>query len=89
LRDGDTIQISVDRVNLVGRIDLIGETGRLLDAEEGSRLLALRPLHPDLGPHSDLPEDTRLWAALQNVSGGTWGGCVYDVDKILERLGGF
>jgi hypothetical protein len=25
---------------------------------------------------------------LQNVGGGTWGGCVYDVDKIIERLGG-
>jgi len=89
VRDGDTIQISVDRVNLVGRIDLIGENGRLFDAEAGARLLASRPLHPDLGPHPDLPEDTRLWAALQNVSGGTWGGCVYDVDTILERLGGF
>jgi xylonate dehydratase len=89
VRDGDTIQISVDRVNLLGRIDLIGENGRLFDADEGARLLALRPLHPDLGPHPDLPEDTRLWAALQNVSGGTWGGCVYDVDTILERLGGF
>jgi len=89
IRDGDIIQISVDRVNLLGRIDLIGETGQLFDADEGKRLLALRPLHPDLGPHPDLPEDTRLWAALQNVSGGTWGGCVYDVDTILERLGGF
>lgn len=89
VRDGDTIQISVDRVNLVGRIDLIGENGQLFDAEAGARFLTLRPLHPDLGPHPDLPEDTRLWAALQTVSGGTWAGCVYDVDKILERLGGF
>lgn len=89
VRDGDTIQISVDRVNLAGRIDLIGENGRFFEADEGARLLALRPLHPELGPHPDLPEDTRLWAALQNVSGGTWGGCVYDVDTILERLGGF
>ena len=31
-------------------------------------------------------EDTRLWAALQNVSGGTWGGCVYDVEAILAKL---
>jgi len=56
--------------------------------EEGTRVLAARPLHPDLGPHPDLPDDTRLWAALQNMSGGTWGGCVYDVDMILEQLGG-
>ena len=35
---------------------------------------------------SRLPDDTRLWAALQNASGGTWGGCVYDVDRIVELL---
>ncbi len=84
VRDGDTLQISVDRGNLVGRIDLVGENGRLFDAEEGARILAARPLHPELNPHPDLPEDTRLWAALQNVSGGTWGGCVYDVDKSVH-----
>jgi dihydroxyacid dehydratase/phosphogluconate dehydratase len=78
VRDGDLIRISVDRTELSGRIDLVGE---------GAHLLAERPLHPDLAPNPDLPDDTRLWAALQNVSGGTWGGCVYDVDKILERLG--
>jgi hypothetical protein len=40
--------------------------------------------------HADpnLPADTRLWAALQRVSGGTWGGCVYDVDAILDALQG-
>jgi hypothetical protein len=27
-----------------------------------------------------------LWAALQRASGGTWGGCVYDVDRIVELL---
>ena len=32
----------------------------------------------------ELPDDTRLWAALQEASGGTWGGCVYDVDGIVE-----
>ncbi|MBI5302687.1 MAG: YjhG/YagF family D-xylonate dehydratase [Chloroflexi bacterium] len=76
VRDGDTIQIIVDRVNLVGRIDLLG----------GDDVLATRPPHPDLQRHADLPDDTRLWAALQNVGGGTWGGCVYDVDKIIKRL---
>jgi len=34
-----------------------------------------------------VPADTRLWAALQNASGGPWGGCVYDVDEIVKRLG--
>jgi hypothetical protein len=37
-------------------------------------------------PHPKLPEDTRLWAALQQVGGGTWGGCVYDADLIVSRL---
>ena len=67
-------------------MDLIGEGERRFDAHEGARVLAARPPHPDLQPHANLPDDTRLWAALQNIGGGTWGGCVYDVDKIVERL---
>jgi xylonate dehydratase len=74
LRDGDTIRIIVDRVNLSGSIDVLNVD------------LASRSPHPELKLNPDLPEDTRLWAALQNVSGGTWGGCVYDADKILEKL---
>jgi putative YjhG/YagF family dehydratase len=88
VRDGDLIRIEVDRVNLTGHIDLIGEDKRRFEAEEGAKILATRPPHPDLAPDPNLPDDTRLWAALQNISGGTWGGCVYDVEKILERLGG-
>ena len=88
VRDGDLIQINVDCVRLSGRIDLVGENGKRFDPEEGTRVLAARPPHPGLGPAPGLPDDTRLWAALQNVSGGTWGGCVYDVDAILARLGG-
>ena len=88
LRDGDTIQIIIDCVNLSGKIDLIGESDRRFEPEEGAQVLANRPLHPALGSNPDLPEDTRLWAALQNISGGTWGGCVYDVDQIIEKLGG-
>lgn len=86
VREGDLIQIVVDRFNLTGTIDLIGVVDRRFDATEGARLLAARPPHPDLQSNPDLPDDTRLWAALQNFSGGTWGGCVYDVDKIIERL---
>jgi dihydroxyacid dehydratase/phosphogluconate dehydratase len=87
VRDGDTIQITVDRVNLVGRVDLIGEGALRFDTEEGARRLAARPLHPTLQPNVDLPDATRLWAALQNVSGGTWGGCVYDTEEIIASLG--
>jgi putative YjhG/YagF family dehydratase len=87
LRDGDIIRIIVDRINLTGQVDLIGEGSRRFDSAEAAQILATRPPHPDLQPHPDLSDDTRLWAALQNIGGGTWGGCVYDVDKILERLG--
>ena len=51
-----------------------------------TRLLAERPLRDDLRPDDALPDDTRLWAALQSVSGGVWGGCVYDVDRIVDTL---
>ena len=88
LRDGDMIQVTIDRIGLAGRIDFIGEGHRRFDSDEGTRILSDRPPHPDLKSHPDLPDDTRLWAALQNISGGTWSGCVYDVDEITARLGG-
>jgi len=75
----------VDRVHLTGRIDVVGDSDRRFTADEGARVLAARPPHPDLEPDPDLPDDTRLWAALQNLCGGAWGGCVYDVDTIIER----
>jgi putative YjhG/YagF family dehydratase len=86
VRDGDTIQISVDRINLTGRIDLIGEGETRFDAAHGTQVLASRPAHPHLSPDPQLPNDTRLWAALQNASGGTWGGCVFDVEMIVDKL---
>jgi dihydroxyacid dehydratase/phosphogluconate dehydratase len=86
LRDGDIVQIVVDRANLSGSVDLIGENDRRFGSTEGSLRLAARPSHPDLKPNPDLPDDTRLWAALQNLSGGIWGGCVYDVEAIIEKL---
>lgn len=88
LRDGDLIRIELDRNTLAGRVDYVGEAERLLSPEEGAAVLAARPQRDDLAPHPKLPDDTRLWAALQGVSGGTWGGCVFDVDEILKRLGG-
>lgn len=86
LLDGDIIDIRVDREKLEGEVNLVGRGAEIFGAEEGARILASRPLRADLSPDPNLPADTRLWAALQDVSGGTWGGCVYDVDKILEVL---
>jgi len=86
LIDGDQIQIHVDRNRLEGSIDLVGHGDRIFGVEEGTQVLAERAPRPDLAPDDLLPDDTRLWAALQSVGGGTWGGCVYDVDAIIETL---
>ncbi len=86
LTDGDIVEIIIDRNTLEGSVNLVGHKTERFGAEAGARILAYRPLHPDLAPDPDLPDDTRLWAALQNVGGGTWGGCVYDVNAILEAL---
>lgn len=86
LLDGDLVQIVVDRSRLEGRIDLVGAGGVRFDPDEGARVLAARAPRPDLAPDPDLPDDTRLWAALQHVGGGTWGGCVYDVTAIVGAL---
>ncbi len=86
LRDGDLIEIEIDCRNLHGRINLVGCNGDDFGADEGARVLAERAFREDLRPEAELPDDTRLWAALQNVGGGTWGGCVYDVDAIIETL---
>jgi dihydroxyacid dehydratase/phosphogluconate dehydratase len=83
VRDGDLIRIVIDRNRLEGSVDLVGAVG---DPEEGTRLLGARAPRPDLAPDPDLSPDTRLWAALQQVGGGTWGGCVYDADAIAEAL---
>lgn len=85
LLDGDLIDIEIDRVNLTGRIDFVG-SDRALEPDAAAAVLAARPAHPGLAPHPDLPDDTRLWAALQRASGGVWGGCVYDADRIIAAL---
>lgn len=87
VRDGDAIEAVVDRINLTGRVDLVGAGDRHFDPNEGARILSERSRHPDLQPNPNLPDDTRLWAALQNVSGGTWGGCVYDVERNHRTVG--
>lgn len=86
VHDGDTLRITVDTRGLTGSLDLVGAGGRALSPEEGAALLASRPPRPDLAPDPDLPADTLLWAALQRVGGGAWGGCVYDAGAVLEAL---
>jgi putative YjhG/YagF family dehydratase len=86
LRDGDLIRIIVDRTRLEGSLDLIGCDGLQFEPKEGAQILAGRSPHPMLSPDPDLPDDTRLWAALQAVGGGTWGGCVFDTEAIIAAL---
>ena len=71
---------------LEGSLNFVGEAGVDAGVEAGTRMLERRRAAPDLAPDPKLPDDTRLWAALQDVSGGTWGGSVYDVDAILEVI---
>jgi putative YjhG/YagF family dehydratase len=87
LRDGDRVRIVIDRLRLEGSIDFVGTAEMPLTPEEGARELAFRPRRPDLAPDPNLPADTRLWAALQQASGGVWGGCVFDADAIVATLG--
>jgi putative YjhG/YagF family dehydratase len=76
LLDGDSIEIVIDRLRLEGTVNVVDVD---LDA---------RPPRPDLAPDPALPADTRLWALLQELSGGTWGGCVHDVVAIARALAG-
>ena len=84
--DGDRISILVDRVRLEGSIDLVGHKEAIFGPDEGARVLAQRTPRSDLRADPQLPDDTRLWAALQSASGGTWGGCVYDAGAIASAL---
>ncbi|MDB4436219.1 dihydroxy-acid dehydratase, partial [Akkermansiaceae bacterium] len=76
LRDGDPVRVWVDTKTLEGRIDYLGDVSEL----------EKRELHPSVKVHPDLPDDTRIWAALQNASGGSWGGCVYDAESITKSI---
>jgi dihydroxyacid dehydratase/phosphogluconate dehydratase len=86
LRDGDRIRIVIDQVRLEGALDFVGENGRECSPAQGAEILAGRSSRADIAPHPALPEDTKLWAALQQLSGGTWGGCVYDADALIAAL---
>ena len=90
-RDGDRLEIIIHRNDLTGALDLVGweePDGSLTmrDAAAGATELEARPSNPALSPHPQLPDDTRLWAALQNASGGVWAGCVYDTESIIAAL---
>jgi xylonate dehydratase len=74
IRENDIIEIIVDRNTLQGSVNVVGVD---LDA---------RPLRSDLSADPQLPLDTRLWAALQDASGGTWGGAIFDADRIIAFL---
>jgi putative YjhG/YagF family dehydratase len=86
VQNGDIIRIEVDRINLEGRVDLIGHNDQRFTPEEAAIILQTRSPHPDLAPDPRLPDDTRLWAALQAASGGVWRGAIYDVDRIIQVL---
>lgn len=89
--DGDLIQIIIDRDRLEGSVDLVGHGDVFFGVEKGTRILSQRSMRSDLAPDKNLPDDTRLWAVLQSITsgeqrGGTWGGCVYDVDAIVDSF---
>jgi xylonate dehydratase len=77
VRDGDLIRLLIDTRTLEGSVDVIG-----IEAST----FAARPPHPSLRVDPRVPADTRLWAALQNASGGSWGGCVYDAERVSRLL---
>ena len=73
--NGDLIEIVVNTTNLEATVNIIEPFD-----------FANRPTQSELKPHPLLPDDTRLWAAMVTVSGGLWGGCVYDTDAIIAKL---
>lgn len=86
LRDGDWVDIRIDTRKLEGSIHMVGCGPQPGTPEAGSAVLAARAPHPGLSEDPGLPDDTRLWAALQSASGGTWQGCVYDTNRIIRTL---
>ena len=76
VRDGDSIRLRIDCKNLTGTVDYIGDETEFLARDKNEKLI----------PLPGVPDDTRLWAALQNACGGTWGGCVFDADTIIQKL---
>jgi len=77
VKDGDRIRVRVDTQSLEGSVELVGLTEAAIRA---------RSINSRLRPDPRVPADTRLWAALQSASGGSWGGCVYDVERITAVM---
>lgn len=85
VRDGDLIRVIIDTVKLEGTIDLVSLQTDGTYAPDEERL-ERRTYYPELASDPALPDDTRLWAALQSASGGHWRGSVYDVERIVRLL---
>lgn len=86
VREGDLVQVTITPTTADGAVDLVGADGEVRGSGWGTAELKRRPLRDDLAEAAELPDDTRLWAALQTLGGGTWGGCVYDAQSILTAL---
>ena len=86
VRDGDLVRIVVDTARLEGSVDLVRVDSVTRATVPDALTLETRETRADLAPDPALPADTRLWAILQQASGGTWGGCVYDADRIREVM---
>ncbi len=86
LLDGDLVEVVIDTKRLEGTVNFVGTTAAKVTHAEGARVLAARGPRPDLRADPAVPDDTRIWAALQDASGGTWGGCVFDAEAILRTL---
>ncbi len=86
VQEGDVIEIVVDRARLTASVNLVADSFREYGPDEAAQRLHGREARADLAPHPALPDDTKLWAALVEASGGVWGGCVYDVERIEKAL---
>ena len=84
--DNDLIQIEIDTKNLGGSINFVGSIEEKLDFQKAENILKERNPNEKLEADPRLHADTKLWAALQNISGGTWGGCVFDTEEIIKNL---
>ena len=84
--DGDIIEIEVDLPNGSGKIELVGSGGSVHDPNWAAGVLQQRAMNPALRPVENLPDDTKLWSLLQGLSGGTWGGCVYDHESLADLI---
>jgi len=87
IRDGDIVEIVINRNLLEGTVNLVGDATGVKGIAWGTEELAKRSPRPDLHPDPALPADTKMWAVLQHASGGVWGGCVYDPDASAAKLG--